>query len=92
MFLVGGGTAGCVLARRLSEDPHSKVLVLEAGGEETAMWIAEMPLAAQELQRTGFDWQFITTPQHQAGKAFENNVRILFITICSPYVTNLEFD
>ncbi len=61
--IVGGGTAACVLANRLTEDPGVRVLMLEAGPEPTSMWI-KMPLAMVKLFiHPTLNWGFYTEPE-----------------------------
>ncbi len=64
--IVGGGSAGCVLAARLTEDPAVTVLLLEAGPPEHSDDIA-VPLAFSKLFKTRWDWNYRTTPQKQLG-------------------------
>ncbi|XP_022699478.1 glucose dehydrogenase [FAD, quinone]-like isoform X2 [Varroa jacobsoni] len=63
-IVVGGGSAGAVLAARLSEDPLMRVLLLEAGGSPSALH--DVPLLAAEFQKTRVDWQYKTVPQDAA--------------------------
>lgn len=60
-IIVGGGSAGAVMANRLSENHDKQVLLLEAGGHESM--ISDVPLAAATLQQTSLDWAFQTEPQ-----------------------------
>jgi choline dehydrogenase-like flavoprotein len=62
VVIVGGGTAGCVLAARLSEDPAVSVLLLEAGPLSRKLEI-KIPAAFSRLYRTDVDWGDSTTPQ-----------------------------
>jgi choline dehydrogenase len=61
-IIVGAGSAGCVLAARLSENPDSRVLLLEAGPPDTADEI-HIPAAINLLFKTAYDWDFQTVPQ-----------------------------
>ena len=60
--IVGAGSAGCVLANRLSEDPHVKVLLLEAGPTDVNQNI-HVPLGYLQLPRTEVDWDYCTAPE-----------------------------
>jgi len=61
--IVGGGTAACVVANRLTEDSRVRVLMLEAGPEPTSMWI-KMPLAMGKLfTHPTLNWGFYTEPE-----------------------------
>jgi choline dehydrogenase len=57
--IVGAGSAGCVLANRLSEDPDVEVLLIEAGGPD-ANGLIHMPAAAPVLMRSAVDWDHST--------------------------------
>jgi len=62
-IIVGAGSAGCVLANRLSEDSSNKVLLLETGGSDKSIFI-KMPTALSIPMNTDkFAWQFHTQPE-----------------------------
>ncbi len=62
-IIVGAGSAGCVLAHRLSESGRHKVLLLEAGGSDTNPWI-HVPLGYGKLFRDkSVNWLYETEPQ-----------------------------
>lgn len=60
--IVGAGSAGCVLANRLSEDPGTSVLLVEAGGRDLSPKI-KIPAAFPQQFQTGLDWDHRTGPE-----------------------------
>ncbi|MBB34125.1 MAG: choline dehydrogenase [Hirschia sp.] len=65
-LIVGAGSAGCVLANRLSEDPKVSVALIEAGGKDNQLHV-RMPAGLGRLMGDNpvWNWRFYTTPQTQ---------------------------
>ncbi|CAD1477550.1 unnamed protein product [Heterotrigona itama] len=70
---VGAGTAGCVVASRLSEISNVTVLLVEAGGHFG--WVSSVPILAPFMQRTDVDWSYSTEPQRFSSKGFWNHIQ-----------------
>ena len=64
--IVGGGSAGCVVAARLAEDPGVRVLLLEAGPDGSGVDEVRVPAAFSRLFRSQYDWNYVTLPQERA--------------------------
>jgi choline dehydrogenase len=62
--IVGAGSAGCVLASRLSEDPAVRVLLLEAGPPDTKENV-HVPLGYLQLASTDIDWDYHSAPERE---------------------------
>ncbi|MCL4139945.1 UNVERIFIED_CONTAM: hypothetical protein GTU68_018393, partial [Idotea baltica] len=64
-IIVGAGTAGCVLANRLSADTNCRVLLLEAGKKDNKREI-HIPAAFSKLFKSEYDWDYSSVPQSDA--------------------------
>ena len=62
--IVGAGAAGCAVAHRLSADPATTVLLLEAGGRDWSP-LVHMPVGFTKLSGPRYNWEFSTVPQPQ---------------------------
>lgn len=66
-IIVGGGSAGCVLASRLSEDPSTRVLLVEAGGKDNHVTL-KMPVAfLKAMTNPAFGWGLFSQPEPRLG-------------------------
>ncbi|CAG9264217.1 Choline dehydrogenase [Paraburkholderia unamae] len=64
-IIVGGGSAGCILANRLTESGEFRVLLLEAGKADRSMWL-RMPLGFAKLfYDPKYNWRYETAPQRE---------------------------
>lgn len=88
--VAGGGTAGCVLAARLSEDPDVTVCLIEAGptdvGDDRILVLADW----MHLLDSGYDWDYLIEPQER-GNSFMRHARAKVLGGCSSHNSCIAF-
>src|SRR6218665_3132277 len=68
-IVIGAGSAGCILADRLTESGQHRVLLLEAGAADRSLWL-RMPLGFAKLyQHPKYNWRYSTTPPAKCSAA-----------------------
>lgn len=78
-IVVGGGTAGLTVANRLTEDANVKVLVIEAGKDQSQSPLVLTPgLVAGQYGNPEYDWNFSSTPQVSKHDMNPNYLLLLF--------------
>ncbi|XP_015589137.1 neither inactivation nor afterpotential protein G isoform X2 [Cephus cinctus] len=73
-IVVGAGSAGCIVASRLSQETNLTVLLIEAGEEFN--WLSSVPLAAPLMQGTKLDWSYSTESQKFSSWGLKDNKQI----------------
>ncbi len=66
-IIIGAGSAGCVLANRLSHHPNTKVLLIEAGRKNNALSLKIPAAVLENLQSTRHNWAFQGEPEPELG-------------------------
>ena len=88
--IAGGGTAGCVLAARLSEDPSVSVCLIEAGPSD----VDDQAILRLEdwmyLLDSGYDWDYLVEPQAK-GNSFLRHARAKVLGGCSSHNSCIAF-
>ncbi len=88
--VVGGGTAGCVVAARLSEDPETSVCLLEAGPSDVGDQAILDLEAWMALLESGYDWDYPIEPQER-GNSFMRHARAKVLGGCSSHNSCIAF-
>ncbi|QUR69644.1 choline oxidase [Mycobacterium spongiae] len=88
--IAGGGTAGCVLAARLSEDPSVTVCLIEAGPSDVGDPRVLQLSAWMHLLDSGYDWDYPVEPQEK-GNSFMRHARAKVLGGCSSHNSCIAF-
>ena len=67
-IVVGSGSAGAIVAKRLAEDPRVRVLLIEAGGPQSIR--TDMPTLYPTFVGSNYDWNYLSEPQKYMGLAY----------------------